>query len=98
LGEAANKDEVAAIKHAIESHPNVERVVELLTMHLAPKQILINAHVQLRPNLVTGDIEKSIAEIEDRIKRAEPKVEMIFLEAARGDLVDVDRPVAGYIA
>jgi divalent metal cation (Fe/Co/Zn/Cd) transporter len=73
-------------------------VVELLTMHLAPKQILINAHVQLRPNLVTGDIEKSIAEIEDRIKRAEPKVEMIFLEAARGDIVDGNRPVAGYIA
>ncbi len=97
LGEAANKNEVAAIKQAIESHPNVERVVELLTMHLAPKQILINAHVQLRPNLVTGDIEKSIAEIEDRIKRAEPKVEMIFLETARGELVDGGRPVAEHI-
>ena len=94
LGEAANKKEVAAIKEAIESHPNVERVIELLTMHLAPKQILINAHVQLRPNLVTGDIEKSIAEIEDRIKRAEPKVEMIFLETARGETVDGGRLVA----
>ena len=94
LGEAANKKEVAAIKQAIESHPNVERVVELLTMHLAPKQILINAHVQLRPNLVTGDIEKSIAEIEDCIKHAEPKVEMIFLETARGATVDGGRLVA----
>ena len=98
LGEAANKNEVVAIKQAIESHPNVERVVELLTMHLAPKQILINAHVRLRPNLVTGDIEKSIAEIEDRIKRAEPKVEMIFLEVARSEIVDGNRSVAGYIA
>ncbi|HJT67267.1 MAG TPA: cation diffusion facilitator family transporter [Pyrinomonadaceae bacterium] len=97
LGEAANRNEVAAIKQAIESHPNVERVIELLTMHLAPKQILINAHVQLRPNLVTGDIERSIAEIEDRIKRAEPKVEMIFLETARGELVDGGRPVAEHI-
>jgi len=66
----------------------------LLTMHLAPKQILINAHVQLRPNLVTGDIEKSIAEIEDCIKRAEPKVEMIFLETAHGETVDGGRVVA----
>ena len=97
LGEAANKNEVAAIRQAIESHPNVERVVELLTMHLAPKQILINAHVQLRPNLITGEIEKSIAEIEERIKRAEPKVEMIFLETARGELVDGGRPVAEHI-
>src|ERR1044071_5844998 len=83
LGEAANSKVLAAIKQAIESHPNVESVVELLTMHLAPKQILINASVQLRPDLRTGEIETSIREIEDRIKSAEPKVEMMFLEVAR---------------
>ncbi|HEY6659564.1 MAG TPA: cation transporter dimerization domain-containing protein, partial [Pyrinomonadaceae bacterium] len=85
LGEAANPKVLNTIKQAIESHPNVKNVVELLTMHLAPKQILINAHVQLRPNLVTGDIEKTIGEVEDRIKRAEPKVEMMFIEVARGE-------------
>ncbi len=83
LGEAANPKTVSAIKQAIESHPNVIKVVELLTMHLAPKQILINAHVNLRDELVTGDIVQTIEEVEDLIKRAEPKVEMIFLEAAR---------------
>jgi len=45
LGEAATPKAVAAIKQAIESHPNVEHVVELLTMHLAPKKILINAQI-----------------------------------------------------
>jgi divalent metal cation (Fe/Co/Zn/Cd) transporter len=52
-------------------------------MHLAPKEILINAHVQLRPDLVTTDIVHTIQEIEERIKRVEPKVEKIFLEAAK---------------
>jgi cation diffusion facilitator family transporter len=83
LGEAANPKVVQAITRAIESHPNVERVVELLTMHLAPKEILINAHVKLRPDLLTGDIESTVEDIEKRIKEAEPKVERIFLEAAR---------------
>ncbi|PWT93716.1 MAG: cation transporter [Blastocatellia bacterium] len=83
LGEAATPKTIEAIKRAIEEHPNVERVVELLTMHLAPKQILINAHVKLKEHLVTGDIEQTIEEIEGRIKQAEPKVEMIFLETAR---------------
>src|SRR6185436_2277860 len=83
LGEAATPSVLAAIKQAIESHPNVERVVELLTMHLAPKQILINAHLKLRPDLLTTEVVTSIEEVEDRIKRAEPKVEMIFLEVAR---------------
>ena len=85
LGEAANSKVVVAIKQAIESHPNVERVVELLTMHLAPKQILINSHVKLRQNLTTSDIERTILEVEDQIKQAEPKVEMIFLEAVRDE-------------
>jgi len=90
LGEAANPKVLAAIKQAIESHPNVETVVELLTMHLAPKQILINAHVKLRPNLLTGDIENSILEVEDRIRHAEPKVEMMFIEVARADQKTAD--------
>lgn len=97
LGEAANPKVLKAIQSAIESHPNVERVVELLTMHLAPKQILINAHVKLQPDLSTSDIEKAIIEIEERIKRAEPKVEMIFLEAARGDQVDSHAAVPEHI-
>jgi cation diffusion facilitator family transporter len=97
LGEAATPKVLAAIKQAIESHPNVENVVELLTMHLAPKQILINAHVHLRKDLVTGDVVKSIEEIEERIKRAEPKVEMIFLEAARETQADGHQAVAEHI-
>ena len=97
LGEAANPKVLAAIKQAIESHPNVERVVELLTMHLAPKQILINANVRLRPELRTDEIVSSVEEVEERIKRAEPKVEMIFLEVARGDQADTHGPVAEHM-
>jgi cation diffusion facilitator family transporter len=83
LGEAATPKCVNAIRSAIESHPNVCEVVELLTMHLAPKQILINAHINLQDELATDDIEQTIEEIEGLIKRAEPKVDMIFLETAR---------------
>ncbi len=83
LGEAANPKCVLDIKQAIESHPNVVKVVELLTMHLAPKQILINAHINLKDDLTTADIVNTTEEIEGLIKRAEPKVEMIFLETAR---------------
>ena len=92
LGEAASKKSVDAIKKAMESHRNVERVVELLTMHLAPKQILINSHVQLKQGLVLEDVEKTILEVEDLIKQAEPKVEMIFLEAAREGLLGSKEP------
>ena len=97
LGEAASPKVLQAIKQAIESHPNVESVVELLTMHLAPKQILINAHISLRDGLVTDEIERTIEEVEELIKRAEPKVEMIFLEAARNDRALNRKPIAEHI-
>ncbi|MBV9211120.1 MAG: cation transporter [Acidobacteria bacterium] len=83
LGEAATPKTVRTIRRAIMEHPNVVEVVELLTMHLAPKQILINAHINLRNNLKTDEIEGTIEEIEDLIKQAEPKVDKIFLETAR---------------
>src|SRR5258705_2253696 len=97
LGEAASPKVLAAIKQAIENHTNVDFVIELLTMHLAPKQILINAHVKLRDGLVTNEIEKTIEGIEASIKRAEPKVEMIFLEAARPDQMVNRKPIAEHI-
>lgn len=91
LGEAATDKSVANIRNAINSHPNVLEVVELLTMHLAPKQILVNAHVNLKDDLTTDQIVESIKEIEKNINDAEPKVDMIFLEAARQKESDVQK-------
>lgn len=82
LGEAASSKAVESMANAIESHPNVVKVVELLTMHLAPKQILINAQVNLCDDLMTDDIERTIEEIEELIRRVEPKVQRIYLEVA----------------
>jgi divalent metal cation (Fe/Co/Zn/Cd) transporter len=45
LGEATTKKSVENIRQTINSHPNVVQTVELLTTYLAPKQILVNAHV-----------------------------------------------------
>jgi cation diffusion facilitator family transporter len=97
LGEAANPKCLKAIVQAIESHPNVVKVVELLTMHLAPKQILINAHINVRDDLVTSDIVKTVEEVEELIKRAEPKVEMIFLETARQSESSEQEPVTEHV-
>lgn len=94
LGEAATPKSVARISNAIVEHPNVVEVVELLTMHLAPKQILVNAHINLRNRLKTDEIEKTIGEIEESIKQAEPKVHSIFLEAARENEKDEREIVA----
>jgi cation diffusion facilitator family transporter len=83
LGEAATAKCTEAIRSAINTHPNVVEVVELLTMHLAPKQILVNVNVNLKDGLNTSEIVSTIQEIEAAIQKAEPKVDRIFLEVAR---------------
>lgn len=86
LGEAATPKTVSKIRKAIESHNDVDDVLELLTMHLSPKQILINAHIDLKDSIQTTEATKTIREIEDLIKKAEPDVDRIFLEiAAKGE-------------
>ena len=97
LGEAATPKTVERIRRAILDHPHVCEVVELLTMHLAPKQILINAHINLRNELRTDEIEATIGEIEGRIKSAEPKVDMIFLETARESEPGEGKPIPQHI-
>jgi divalent metal cation (Fe/Co/Zn/Cd) transporter len=97
LGEAATKKSVEAIRSAILGHPNVVEVVELLTMHLAPKQILINSHINLSNDLTTDEIETTNEEIEALIKKAEPKVDMIFLETAREKESDTKEPIPEHI-
>lgn len=82
LGEAATEKDVEAIRQSIQTHPNVVEVVELLTMHLAPKQILVNAHVNLKNDLTSEQIVATNAEIEAEMKNSVPKVDMIFLETA----------------
>lgn len=97
IGEAATKKSLEKIRAAIRSHPNVVEVIELLTMHLAPKQILVNAHVNFRNELATDDIEKTINEVEALIKQAEPMVDMIFLETARESDPGADKPIPQHI-
>jgi cation diffusion facilitator family transporter len=97
LGEAATPKSVERIRRAILEHKNVVEVVELLTMHMAPKQILINAHVNLRNRLTTDEIERTIGEVEDLIKRAEPKVCNIFLEAAPESQRNQKEPIPQHV-
>ena len=97
LGEAANKKEVEAIRQSINSHSNVVETVELLTMHLAPKQILVNAHVNLKNELTNEEIVRTISEVEQKIKEAEPKVDMIFLETTSLGESSVKAPIPEHI-
>jgi cation diffusion facilitator family transporter len=80
VGEAASPEDQEKIRKAFKDHPAVERLDELLTMHLAANQILVNAHVKFKGGLTLEEVEDIIDEIEDVIIDQVPEVFKIFIE------------------
>jgi divalent metal cation (Fe/Co/Zn/Cd) transporter len=48
IGEGANKEVIASIRRTAESFDEVEKVNELLTMHMGPEFILINISIRFK--------------------------------------------------
>ena len=80
LGEAASPETQNKIIRAITSVPEVESVLELLTMHLGPDEILVAVDLNLRDNLTTDQVEAVVDRIEEEIRKAVPLARRIFVE------------------
>jgi cation diffusion facilitator family transporter len=81
IGEAANRDVVAGIRDIATGSPCVEKVSEILTMHMGPEFILVNISVDFRDGLKTGEVERAIAQMDRSIKTRYGIVKRIFIEA-----------------
>ncbi|MER5171192.1 cation diffusion facilitator family transporter [Thioclava kandeliae] len=80
MGEAAGEDVVASIREIAMGAPAVVSVPHLRTMHLAPDQILLNIEVEFRTGIAPREIFDTVEGIQDRIHKAHPHVQRIFLE------------------
>ncbi|MDA0952287.1 MAG: cation diffusion facilitator family transporter [Proteobacteria bacterium] len=81
IGEAALPETVESIRRAARSHRAVEKVNEVLTMHIGPGEILLNLSLDFHGSLSAGEIEDAVFEIERDIRRRHPEVRRIFVEA-----------------
>ncbi|MDX1765019.1 MAG: cation transporter, partial [bacterium] len=81
IGESANQEIVEGIEKVVRSFPEIEKVNEILTMHMGPQYILVNLSVEFKEPLAIGDAEKTIAKIDGLIKETYPRVKRIFIES-----------------
>ena len=88
IGEAADADEIVALKAAIARGPHFERLIHLRTMQLGPDNILVAAKVAFDRTLTVAQLADAIDGIEVEIRAAVADVQMIFIEP------DVYRPDA----
>ena len=81
IGESANKEVIQGIRKIAQSYGNIRHVNEILTLHMGPDFILLNLSVDFDNAASAGDVETSIARLDQEIKQAYPKIKRIFVEA-----------------
>lgn len=81
IGERANKEVISGIRQLAESFDEVEKVNELLTMHMGPEYILVNISIRFRRGQLTREIEAVIQDIDSAIKAEHEMVRRVFVEA-----------------
>ena len=80
VGESADPVVVRRIRDLTESDPGIRAVQRLLTMHLGPRQVLLNMDLSFATGLKAAELPTVIARVEDRIRGEFPAIGQIFIE------------------
>jgi len=80
IGEGAGPEIVRAIRRIASEEAGVERVNGLLTVHMAPNQIVAAISVEFADQFTASEIEAAVAGIERRLNAAHPEVIAVFVK------------------
>lgn len=81
LGEAASDKVVRSIRQIVEEDPDVEAAYKPMTMHLGPKEVLLNMDLRFMNGLSSEQVVKAVDRVEGKIRERHPQIKRIFLEA-----------------
>lgn len=81
VGESVAPAVLADIRRIVDADPRVVRLVDVLTMHLGPNDVLLTLDVDFADWLSTTAVEDTIADLEGRIQARHPEIRRIFIEA-----------------
>jgi cation diffusion facilitator family transporter len=80
LGEAARPEIRERLRSVITGFDEVDEVLELLTMHLAPEQLLVAVRMDLADGVDGRQVELVCDRIEVQLREAVPMVQEVFLD------------------
>lgn len=86
IGEAASPQAIRTILEALESSPDVARVIHLRTLHLGPEELLVAAKLELSSGLDFAGVARAIDGAETRLRSRLDQARVVYLEP------DVHRP------
>ena len=90
IGERAAPELSAAVRRTIEEEPCVHQVVEIITTHMAPDQVIATLGIDIEDSLTVPEVEQLIRRIETRVQAQYPQLYRVFVRPE-----DSRRPAAG---
>jgi cation diffusion facilitator family transporter len=83
VGESAGPTVIKSIAEIAGSDPAVATARTPLTMHLSPREVLLNIEVEFQRGVGADEQLAAVSRMEERIREKHPEVTRIFIEARR---------------
>ena len=83
IGEGSTREERERLRQAIVGRPEIEEVVDLRTMYLGPRPLLVAAHVDFADGLTSEQIEEASDALDRELREAVATVDQVFLDPTR---------------
>ncbi|MGI8576642.1 MAG: cation diffusion facilitator family transporter [Nocardioidaceae bacterium] len=80
IGQALDRDTQEGVRSEITAAPGVNQVIELLTMRLAPDEVLIAVRVDMDDAASGDDLERFADDVDSRVRERFPEVRHVFLD------------------
>jgi cation diffusion facilitator family transporter len=80
IGEAAHIRLQEAVLAIAQSDPAIERANGVVTVHLAPNQVVAALSAEFSDELRTPDIEACVTRVETKIRQAHPEITTLFIK------------------
>ncbi len=80
IGEPAAAAIRTSLMKMARSEPGIVGAANLLTVHLAPRQIVAALDLDFENSLTAGDVEQTMAELEGRIRARHPEIVALFMK------------------
>jgi cation diffusion facilitator family transporter len=83
IGEASPPEERETLRRTIAARPEIDDVVDLLTMYIGPTSLLVAARVDLADGLTSEQVEAASDELDRELRAVVAAVDQVFLDPTR---------------
>ncbi len=91
IGEATDPEQRLALYDALSAYPEVDSVIDLLTMMLGPNRMLVAVHLDLADGSDTSHVEDFSSRVESDLRERFPDIAGVFLDATRSAGPEAER-------